>query len=422
MRIAIVSDFHFGSAYNSELEEDSFENANEALEKASDSDLVLVLGDIFDSRIPRTEVWARAIKVLVKPLLKENTGIKLIHATKDMKEISKRTLRHLPVIAIHGTHERRGREEINAVDALENAGILVHLHCQTIVLEKDGIKVAVHGMSGVPERFAKTVLEQWNPQPIEGCFNILLLHQSIEPYVYSPLDPPSLSVSNLPKGFDMIIDGHIHQHNQIKLGNAILLFAGSTIVTQYEKNEADFEKGIYIVDINKEAKMEFVPLEKNRKFFYEEVFIEGDKNVKEQIENRIEEILKSKFQKPPIIRIKIYGKEADVLNQDLRVMEKKYLDKAIIMFAKELESLEVTRKIEFLRGLREQKLSIEEVGLEIFKKNLDEFGFVPVFDYESIFRMLSEGEVERTFNILLGEQKTLEGILRKSQPVKEVKP
>jgi len=411
MRIAILSDLHFGFADNSELEEDSFENANEAIEKALNADLVLVLGDIFDSRVPKTEVWARAIKTLVRPLLNESSGVKLVSVTKERKEICKRTLQHLPVVAIHGTHERRGRDETNAVETLENAGILVHLDCQNAVFEKNGIKVAIHGMSGTPERFAKATLQQWNPQPMEGCFNILLLHQSIDPYVYSPLDPPSLSVSNLPKGFDMIIDDHIHQHNQIKLGDTTLLFAGSTIVTQYEKNEAEVEKGIYILDINKEAKIEFISLEKNRKFFYEEIFVEGGRT-KDLIENRIEEILKNEFHKPPLIRIKIYGKEADVSGQDLRSLERKYFGRAILIFAKELESPEIARKIEFLRALREQKLSAEEMGLEVLKKNLDEFDFVPIFDYEHVFRLLGENEVDKAFNILIGEQKTLENISR----------
>src|SRR3990170_1659216 len=128
MKIAILSDFHFGHAYNSELENDSFDNAEEAMEKALDSDLILIAGDMFDSRLPKTSTWARAIKVLVKPLLKESKGVSLVSCTKELKEISQRTLRHIPVVAIHGTHERRGRGEINTIEALENAGILIHLH------------------------------------------------------------------------------------------------------------------------------------------------------------------------------------------------------------------------------------------------------------------------------------------------------
>jgi DNA repair exonuclease SbcCD nuclease subunit len=412
MKVAALSDFHFGFAYTPEFEDDSFENADEAMEKALKADLILILGDIFDSRVPKTQTWAKAMKVLVKPLLEENRGIKLVSSTKEIKKVSTRTLEHLPVIAIHGTHERRGRGELNAVEVLENAGLLIHLHCQTVVFEKDGIKVAIHGMSGVPERFAKDLLKQWNPQPLKGCFNILLMHQSIEPYVYSRLEPPSISVSDLPKGFDLIIDGHIHLHNQDNIDGTTLLFPGSTLVTQFEKAESKVEKGIYLIDLDEKIKIEFVPLEKNRKFFYEEVQL-SDK-VKEEIEKRIEEILKEKFAKAPIIRFRIYGKGIEISDQELRNLEKKFSGRAIIIFAKDFESPEVAEKAEFLRALREQKLSVEDMGMEILKKNLEELGFSSSFDFEHIFRMLSEGDVEKALKILLEEQKTLEGILKKS--------
>jgi DNA repair exonuclease SbcCD nuclease subunit len=412
MKIAVLSDFHFGFAYSPELEEDSFENADEAMEKALKADLILILGDIFDSRLPKTQTWGKAMKILVKPMLEENRGTKIVDSSKELKKATMRTLSHLPVIAIHGTHERRGKGELNVVEVLENAGLLIHLHCETLVFEKDGVKIVIHGMSGVPERFAKDVLKQWDPKPQEGCFNILLLHQSIDPYVYSPLEPPSISVSDLPKGFDLIIDGHIHQHNQDKINDTILLFPGSTLITQFEKAESEIEKGIYFIDLDEKIKIEFVPLEKNRKFFYEEIQL--SEKTKEEIEGRIEEILKESFAKPPIIRLRIYGKGIEISDQELRNLEKKFFGKAIIIFAKDFESPEIAKKTEFLRALREQKISIEDMGMEIFRKNLEELGFSSSFDFEHVFRMLSEGDVEKTLKILLEEQKTLEGILKKS--------
>ncbi|MEM5766281.1 MAG: DNA repair exonuclease [Candidatus Aenigmatarchaeota archaeon] len=413
MKIAVLSDFHFGFSLTSEFEDDSFENAEEAMEKALEADLILILGDIFDSRLPKTQTWAKAMKILVKPLLEDNRKVRLVTSSKELKKASVRTLNHLPIIAIHGNHERRGRGELNAVEVLENAGLLIHLHCDSIVLEKDSVKVAIHGMSNVPERFAGDFINQWNPQPIKDCFNILLLHQSIDPYVYSPLEPPTISVSNLPRGFDLIIDGHIHQHAQFKIGDSVLLFSGSTIITQFDKVESEIEKGIYMIDLDKDIKIEFIPLEKNRKFFYEEISL--DKNsAKGQIEKKLKEILSRSFFKPPIIRIKLFGKGIEILDQDLRGLEKSFSGKAILIFTKEFETPEVEEKKEFLRALREQRLSIEDIGLEILRKNLGELGFTSSFDFEQAFKLLSEGEIEKTFKIFTGEQKTLEPISKKS--------
>jgi DNA repair exonuclease SbcCD nuclease subunit len=415
MKIAILSDFHFGFGKDTPLENDSFENAEEAIEKAIESDLILIGGDIFDSPSPSTQTWAKAIKILSKPLLKPNPGIRLVECSKELKEISRRTLNHLPVVALHGNHERRTRGEFNPIQVLENAGFLIHLHTTTIVFEKNGRKVAIHGMSAVPERFAKNFLYDWNPKPIEGCINILFLHQNIDPYVFSPLEPPSLTTENLPKGFDIIINGHIHTYASEKIDETNLLIPGSLVITQFEKNEAEIDKGFLEINVEDEIKVNFITLKTSRKFFYEEVKLEEGKSIEEQIEKKIDEIVYTKnLQKPPLIRIKITGKEVGGLEQELRAIERKYEGKAVLKFVKELESPEVTRKIELLQNLREQKLSVEEIGLAILKKSLDELSFEHTFDYENIFKLLSEGEVDKTLNILLGEQKTLTQLLKKS--------
>ncbi|MDI6806877.1 MAG: DNA repair exonuclease [Candidatus Aenigmarchaeota archaeon] len=415
MKIAILSDFHFGFGYSPELENDSFENVEEAMERALNSDLVLIGGDIFDSPLPKTQTWAKAIKILARPLLKPNPGINLAECSKELKEISKRTLAHLPVIALHGNHERRARGELNAVQALENAGLLIHLHGNTIIFEKDGVKVAIHGMSAVPERFAKNFLYQWNPKPINGCVNILFLHQNVDPYVYSPLEPPSLTLSNLPKGFDLIINGHIHMHGTERIDNTLFLIPGSLVITQFEKGEAEIDKGFLEVEVGEEIKVNFISLKTSRKFFYEEIKLEEEKPIREQLEKKLNEIIYTReFLKPPLIRLRIFGKEVEAIEQELRAVERKYSDKAVIKFVKELESPEITRKIELLQSLREQRLSVEEIGLTILKKNLDELSFKAVFDHESIFKLLSEGDVDKALAILLGEQKTLAQLLKKS--------
>lgn len=409
MKISVLSDLHFGYAYNLELENDSFDNAEETIEKSLDSDLIIIGGDIFDIRAPKTQTWGKALKILSKPLLKDSPNINLVETDKQLKEISQRSLNHIPIVAITGNHERLTKGDINTVEALENAGLLIQLHLNRIILEKDGVKVAIHGMSSVPERYAKEVLDRWNPKPVEGCINILLLHQSIDPYVYSPLEPPSLTLSNLPKGFDIIINGHLHGHNMEKLDGTVLMMPGSTVITQFEKNEAATDKVIGKITIDNEIKTEFVPLETNRKFFYEELTPEQTSlTLREQVERRLTQILYSgSYNKKPIIRMKVKGKDTTILDQDLRSIESKLSDKAILIMVKELESQELTEKRELLKNLREQKLSVEELGLNLMRKNLEEFGMEKEFDSETMYHLLSEDQTETALNILLGEQSTL---------------
>lgn len=404
MKIAVLSDFHFGYAYSSELEDDPFDAVEEAIDRI-DGDLILVLGDVFDSRVPKTATWAKALRVLSKPLLKESSNVKIVETDKELKKISHRTLQHVPVVAIHGNHERRGRGELNTVQAMENAGLLIHLHAQHIVFEKNGKKVAIHGMSSVPERFAKDVLNEWNPQPVNDAYNILLLHQNIDPYVYSPLEPPSLNLSNLPKGFNLILDGHVHTKNEQNIGDSRLVIIGSTLITQFEKSEADNDKGFWIINTD-ENKINFFALQNNRKFFYKELDLK-ENYLKNEIEFTIDEILAKHTGKKPIIKLKIHANDSDFLSGDLRNIDAKYSDRAILIFAKEIESPEILGKIEFLRNIRDQKLSAEEIGLKVLRNNLSQLKFEDIFDVEQVFHLLNENEADRVFNILTGEQKTL---------------
>ncbi|MEM5801886.1 MAG: DNA repair exonuclease [Candidatus Aenigmatarchaeota archaeon] len=415
MRIAVISDCHLGHAYGTVLENDSFENFEEAVNKAIDggADLIILGGDTFDSKMPRTTVWAKALNILTKPLLR-SSNVKLLEIDKPLKEISKRTLQHLPVLALHGNHERRAKGELNIIEALENAGLLIHLNKNTVVFEKDNIKVAISGMSNVPERYSKEELKKWNLEPKKGCFNILILHQNILPFVFSPLEYYSLTLEDLPKGFDLILDGHIHSHFMEKIGTTPFFVIGSTITTQLEKNESLIEKGFLFIDLDDKLRVSFIPLQNNRKFLYDEIEINPNIPLRSQVEDKISQLIyKKQSSKPPLIKLKIFGDERYISEVDLRAVEKKFEGKAIIIFSKELESAEVIEKTELLRGLIEEKLSIDEMGLNLLQKNLEELKFDFSIDFESLFHLLLEDEIERATDILFGEQKTLTAWVRR---------
>ncbi len=406
MKISIISDLHFGHGWNSKLENDSFDNAREALKKSEDCDLILIIGDIFDSRIPNTEVWDKSLEVLSRPLLSEDKEVKLVKLIeKNIKEISGRTLTGIPVVALHGTHERRGRDQTNAIQALEQAGFLIHLHCNGIVFEKDGEKVSIQGMSGVPERYAKTILDKWDPKPVKDCYNILMIHQSIDPYVYSPLDPPTLNMNNLPEGFDLIINGHIHNHDKTKIGDTDFIIPGSTIITQLKEEEIKVPRGFYKLQLP-DKKIGFVELEKIRKIFYKEIIL-NDEPIKNKIESELEKFLKNKLNKKPLIKFKIVGKKTKLIDKDLKDLEKKYEKDCILKFQKKLESEEIEKKLDFLKKMREEKLSIEEMGLKILGENLTQLKFKEEFDPENLFKLLSDNQTERAFDIITKRQHTL---------------
>ncbi|MFH1229568.1 MAG: DNA repair exonuclease, partial [Candidatus Aenigmatarchaeota archaeon] len=267
MQIGIFSDCHCGYKFGEERGEDSFIALDEAMDKTSDCDLILMAGDLFDTRIPRPEVFSKTARILGKAQTFKSKAKLLEIINKERHEVAPSALLGIPIVAIHGTHERRSKYLVNPIESLEHAGLLIHLHCATAVFDVDGRKVAVHGMSGVPDKYAKECLMQWNPKPVPDAMNILMFHNSVIPYIYSPLEPPSLNIDDLPGGFDFYILGHIHWQDIRPLKDGKLILCGSTTPTSTRKIEAEQPKCIFKLnnyDIQK------FPLNFQRKIFWQE--------------------------------------------------------------------------------------------------------------------------------------------------------
>jgi len=120
---------------------------------------------------------------------------------------------HLPIAAIHGTHERRTKESVNPIQLLESMGYLINAHANAVIFEKEinGAveRVAVHGLGGVPDSYAKEAIKAINYKPVPNAFNIFVFHQTVKEFV--PVDLDVMSIEDLPIGFDLYLCGHIHK-------------------------------------------------------------------------------------------------------------------------------------------------------------------------------------------------------------------
>jgi DNA repair exonuclease SbcCD nuclease subunit len=330
MKISIISDTHFGYKWNEERGEDSFENAKEAFERSLDADLIILPGDIFDKKIPKQEVLDRASDVLEKAM----EGDRKIEADKELGIHGS----GIPTVAIHGTHERRPREYTNPIELMSNTGHLHHLDNERTVFEKDGEKVAVFGLSGVPEKYAPKALEKFNPEPMEDAFNILVVHQSIEGFVYTSDDHDYLSLEDFPEGFDLIINGHIHWYNLERFEeneDKPLILPGSTVTTQMNKIEAEKPKGFVRLDTEK-REMEFEPLENTRNVHYIEIEVDGEEwtDVKERA---IEKLKNIDEDKKPLVNLKIKGETSGRVNP--RELKKMFRDEMFLNINSSLNSV-----------------------------------------------------------------------------------
>jgi len=367
VKIAVLSDLHLGYS----REEDALNQAKEALDLASDSDLILIPGDIFDQRVPRQETLASALSLFskIKP----------------------------PVITISGTHERRSSGYINPVQTLEKAGFLTHLHCSSKTLQIDGNPVNIFGLSGVPERYALDILKKWNPKPLPGnnSLNILLLHQNLQEYIYNQIDPVALSLSNLPEGFDLIIDGHIHWRDLSKTpSGAPVLLPGSTIRTQLKKAETE-PKGVTFFTPKTDStpeKFDFVPLKTQKKFFYKTLKFENatPQDILTKIKSTLASLdTKDSPTKNSLIKLKLSGSLAKNFRPNDINTRSIQSDAAVLSIDKNFESKTKSKK-----QIAHTAESIEELGTRLLREKL---GSNP----EPLFSQLKDGKLEEAKENLL---------------------
>jgi DNA repair exonuclease SbcCD nuclease subunit len=386
MKIAILSDIHLGHAWGTERGEDPFDAMEEALEKAGNCDLILIIGDMFDSKTPGMEVFSRSMELLIRPLLKMSDTRFDSGIGKNVSSLMPLSSGGIPIVAIHGTHERRVRGLVNPIEALEKAGFLVHLHCNAVVLGKGTEKVAIHGMSGVPDQYAESVMKKWNPAPVPGAFNILMLHQSLAPFMYAR---HLMDVNALPRGFDLYINGHIHESRKEKYADAPFLIPGSFVTTQLTKESVQ-DRGFWMIDTGGiPPGMDFLPLESQRMVYYRTL----PSDMKgEMVAEEIRTLLGMKHRKKPLIRINFSGK-SEVSEQMIADLKARFSASAILSFRKE-ESGET-----LARTMEEQKKSVRELGHEILHRNLREFkldGSV----FGGVFELLLEEKEDEAIDLL----------------------
>ncbi len=388
MRIVIISDWHLGYKWKTEFEMDSFLQLEQAFKQMQekDVDLVVCCGDLFDVREPTLDEIYEAMRLLNKVNLENK--IDLEYEQKKLK---------IPLLTIIGNHENRGKDHKSPVHLLEEMGFLRLLHCENVCFEDQ--KVCVHGMSGVPEKYAKDVLEKWNPVARDGYYNIVLLHQTIKEYV--PIDDEmvaTISLANLPINFDVIANGHLHWSTKEKINEkTTFLLPGSTIMTQMKKIESDKEKGFFIID-TKTKEIIFETIKNTRPGFYKTLEFKEARieEIERKIKEEIEEVLKKDLNKKPLIRFILKGtlKEKEVVKElNLNDLEKTY-DDVYLSFNNKIQEKNIKENIQKLRELKSQNKDVSEISKEIF---LDVISKIKQddFDYERLYEILKNNDLKK---------------------------
>jgi len=404
VKVGIFSDTHLGFDKKGERNSESFDNLSQAIQLCLDAqvDVILLPGDVFDEPVPSHSSLFNAIKCfsLAK---KGSSSVNLVLE----KNNESKALEYfgIPILTIHGNHEYRGKEFRTALDVLDLAGSLVYFHAGKIVVEKENEKVCVFGLGAVPEKRALEVLQHWNPVAEKNACNIIITHQGFKDFM--AIDDEmiaSLSLEDLPKGFNLIVNGHLHWSNKQQLGETIFLLAGSTISTSIKKLESEKQKGVHFYD-TKTSVLSFKPFPMQRKMFYHKIVF--DHADAEQVLAKCNELLnsdlKEKHELKPLIRLNLKGTLKTGLSSsdvDLNAFCEKASEKAILSLSKNFLNVSFKKRISDLREAQKSRLSVASMGFELLEKNLKETDFGDGISAKTLFDLLSEDELDKALDVV----------------------
>ncbi len=397
MKIAITSDWHLGYLWGDpKLEMDSFTHLSEAFSimKEEKVDLVLVSGDLFDKQTPVPEVFYEAINLFNKVIIENKLNL------KTDEQILK-----IPMIGIPGNHEYRGKGYKSTIELLEIMGFIKYLHGDSITINN----VSVFGLSGIPDKYALDVLKKWNPTPIPNNYNILLIHQSFREYL--PFDDESiLTLGNLPGGFDLIVNGHLHwkAFEKLEQGGAFIM-PGSTIATQNKKIESDTPKGFYILDTTSKE-LKFIELKETRPVIYIDLSFKksNPKDIEAKVNEELEKIKLKEHKKDPFVRIRIKGDlESGFFSKDIDLKKFEIIyPNFYLSFANNIEEKSLKESIDKLKELEKNRGNIEEITKEIFIEQIKQTKVSPDFDYQTIYELLEKGDIEKAKTLIFKKPST----------------
>lgn len=398
MKIAFASDFHFGFG------DDALAQAAEALRQAcSEADLVVLAGDLFDSRVPKQEVVYDAVRLLseAKAVLEAKatvSGLKL-RLLRDGTE----TRQTVPIVAIYGTHERRTKGLVNIIQVLDSAGLVLNCHAGVVAADLNGERVAIQGMGGVPEEYAKQVLDAIEFKPLPESFDVFVFHQTLRELI--PAVVEGIAAADLPKGFDLYVDGHIHWARELNEGGKRILLPGSTVVTQMKKSEAS-PKGFYVCDsLSKEVVFKEIRV---RPFVYAEVEFKDawPEEVIAACRLKLEEIALKQAGRKPLVKLKLKGSLAQRLSTsavDLTALEKEFGERMLLTLDRDFEGADLKERIEALRKKRGETTGARGAGAALLRERLKERQS-PWAEDEQLFALLAEKESEAALKHLLARE------------------
>lgn len=244
-------------------------------------DFVLIAGDIFDGP------WPDA-----------TTGAWTASQLRRLREVD------VPVLLIRGNHDARS-QVVSTTPWPSNVREFSADRAETISL--DGLDVAVHGQS-FARREAPHDLAASYPPPVEGCFNIGVLHTSLAGDPAHDSYAPTSEHVLCSKGYDYWALGHIHKRAILRRERPAIVYSGNT---QGRHVNEPGPRGCYVVDVQDQqiTAIDFHPTDVVR---WESCAIQAQpddepEDVRERVETSLERLQNDVGERLLAVRVTIEG-------------------------------------------------------------------------------------------------------------------
>ncbi|MBR9680240.1 MAG: hypothetical protein GOU98_00250 [Candidatus Altiarchaeota archaeon] len=364
MRIGFASDLHLGFG-TGKRKQDATIQAKRAFKElmSQDVDVIVLAGDVFDTPVPRPEVFRDAAQVFRLTKSKKN-NFPIKGYGRDSPDVN-----GVPIVAIHGNHDRRVKGDVNPTQLMDIMRPLIYLHNDGVLIGDTGF----FGVGSVPESYSTKMFANLDAKPF-GERSFFIFHQDIVPQI--PFS--RLKWSDLPYGFTYYINGHIHAPKLTK--NQLVV--GSTVVTQMKPDEA--EKFVWVWDQGFEKVS--IP---SRPLHYLKVDANSrsPSEILHEIENTLSKIPSGNEE--PMVRIKVVGKLQDGFRSSDLIFQNE--TDLIVSFNKNLEG-------GALSEVDLKQMNLDDLAISMLKKVLGERQLN--LDALKLYNYLLSGDESRVWKLL----------------------
>lgn len=352
MNIVIIGDLHLGYRQYGldEREQDFYQRWDEIVNDIiarKNIDIVLQLGDIFDTHIP--------------------SAIALYEYEKGLVKLQKNNIEYY---SITGNHTIIKRKNFMSPDDLftkiSQSNSLDDTH---IVIEDIFIAGVKYRSESNKEELIQVIQEQANAAKKHNGLKILLLHQAVDlDLIYGA----ELSEVDLPyMDFDYIFIGHLHSRIERKHGQCNIIYPGSierSSITE-AKDAINRGKGFYILNTDN-SQYGWVNLPLSRDFLF--ININGEKDI-ENIKKTI-----AHKNKKPIVNLNFRSIDVERAHEIGHIIADDCLRLNIVVEnnddATQDDELLIEKSISSIQNMLEQRMSKAQAVfaydlLQIFNKN-----------------------------------------------------